>query len=244
MPTDAVATAREVLGRQLRDLRVTAHLTQQELADLLGYSRPRVAGAEKGESCALLFWQGCDKVLNANGALLACYREVEALRQQEADEAAAVARAERATRARESGGHLALMSPASLSGRDDEVARRIILNQSLVGDDVPGFSLLAAAEAVRRELEDTLARGTVSPARMDRIEQTVANHIGVYTRTPPTNACNWIGLLHLVIPVMRWVAVSGQGCPCQAGSGIQGSPWAAWVRASRAPMPWRAAVAR
>jgi hypothetical protein len=55
---------------------------------------------------------------------------------------------------------------------------------------------------------------------------------------------NWIGLPHLVIPVVRWVAVSGQGCPCQAGSGIQGSPWAAWVRASRAPMPWRAAVAR
>ena len=83
MPTDAVATAREVLGRQPRDLRVAAHLTQQELSDLLGYPRPRVAGAEKGESCALLFWQGCDKVLNANGALLACYREVEALRQQE-----------------------------------------------------------------------------------------------------------------------------------------------------------------
>ena len=60
----------------------------------------------------------------------------------------------------------------------------------------------------------------------------------------PFLAGNWIGLPHLVIPVVRWVAASGQGCPCQAGSGIQGSPWAAWVRASRAPMPWRAAVAR
>lgn len=204
MPTDAVAAAREAMGRQLRDLRVSAHLTQQELADLLGYSRPRVAGAEKGESCALLFWQGCDKVLNASGALLARYREVEALRQQEAEDAAAAARAERAARARESGGQLTLMSPANLVGRDDEVARRIILSQSLAGDDVPGFSLLAAAEAVRRELEDTLASGTVSPPRMDRIEQTAANHISVYTTTPPTNAL--AGLLADFMDVRRLCA--------------------------------------
>ena len=128
MPTDAVAAAREALGRQLRDLRISAHLTQQELANLLGYSRPRVAGAEKGESCALLFWQGCDKVLHANGALLAHYREVEALRQQEMEEAAAAARAERAARVRESGGHLAVASPANLIARDEEVVQRIILS--------------------------------------------------------------------------------------------------------------------
>ena len=89
MPTDAVTAVREALGRQLRDLRVSAHLTQQELANLLGYSRPRVAGAEKGESCALLLWQGCDKVLNASGALMASYHEAEALRQQKAEERAA-----------------------------------------------------------------------------------------------------------------------------------------------------------
>jgi hypothetical protein len=174
------------------------------LADLLGYSRPRVAGAEKGESCALLFWQGCDKVLNANGALLASYREVEALRQQEAEEMAAAARAERAVRARETGSQLALLPPANLVGRNDEIARRIILSQSLAGEEVPGFSLLAAAEAVRRELEDTLASGTVSPARMDRIEQTVTNHISVYTKTPPTNAL--AGLLADFMDVRRLCA--------------------------------------
>jgi hypothetical protein len=55
---------------------------------------------------------------------------------------------------------------------------------------------------------------------------------------------NWIGLPELVIAGVRWVSGSGQGSARQAGPGIQGSPWAARVRASRAPMPWRAAVAR
>ena len=59
----------------------------------------------------------------------------------------------------------------------------------------------------------------------------------------PPSLGNWIGLPELVIPGARSVAVGGQVFSCQADSGIQGSPWAAWVRASRAPMPWRAAVA-
>lgn len=98
LATDQVTAARQVLGRQLRALREAAGYTQQELADLLGYSRPRVAGAEKGEGCALLFWRGCDKTLNAGGTLVAGFQDIEALRRREALEAAAAARAERAAR--------------------------------------------------------------------------------------------------------------------------------------------------
>jgi transcriptional regulator with XRE-family HTH domain len=92
--------AREALGRQLRAYREAAGYTQQELADQLGYSRPRVAGAEKGDGCALLFWQGCDKLLNAEGSLVAGFEEIEALRRKEASEAAAAARIERESRIR------------------------------------------------------------------------------------------------------------------------------------------------
>jgi tetratricopeptide (TPR) repeat protein len=204
MTSDAVAAAREALGRALRDFRQAAHLTQHQLAELLGYSRPRVAGAEKGESCTLLFWQGCDKVLNARGELVARFQEIEALRRQEEEEAAAAARAERAARAQQAGSHLTVLPAAVPVGQDDEVTRRLILSQSLAGDDVPGISLLAAAEAVRRELEDTLARGTVSPARMDRIEETVANHLGIYTRTAPAVAL--AGLLVDFMDVRRLCA--------------------------------------
>ena len=96
MATDAVAEARKVLGRKLRGFREASGYTQQELAGLLGYSRPRVAGAERGDSCSELFWQGCDKLLNAGGILTSSYREIEEIRRVEAREAAEAERVERA----------------------------------------------------------------------------------------------------------------------------------------------------
>jgi transcriptional regulator with XRE-family HTH domain len=99
--TDAINEARQALGRELRAWREAAGMTQQELANSLGYSRPRVAGAEKGDSCALLFWQGCDKILKASGALLKGFEQVEEIRQRAAQQAAADARAQREMRARE-----------------------------------------------------------------------------------------------------------------------------------------------
>lgn len=99
MTTDAVAEARKALGRKLRGLREGSGYTQQELADLLGYSRPRVAGAERGESCSALFWQGCDKLLNTGGALESGYKEVEEIRRAEARRAAEAERIQRAAKA-------------------------------------------------------------------------------------------------------------------------------------------------
>ncbi|NVI91392.1 helix-turn-helix domain-containing protein [Actinomadura sp. BRA 177] len=98
MATDAVAEARKVLGRKLRGFREASGYTQQELAGLLGYSRPRVAGAERGDSCSELFWQGCDKLLNAGGALTYSYQEIEKIRRAEAREVAETERIERALR--------------------------------------------------------------------------------------------------------------------------------------------------
>ncbi|WP_433466996.1 helix-turn-helix domain-containing protein [Spirillospora sp. CA-128828] len=94
MATDEVPEARKALGRKLRGLREASGYTQQELADLLGYSRPRVAGAERGESCSALFWQGCDKLLNT-GALTSAYHEVEEIRRTEARKAAEAERIRR-----------------------------------------------------------------------------------------------------------------------------------------------------
>lgn len=99
MVTDDISEARQALGKELRAWREAAGLTQQELADALGYSRPRVAGAEKGDSCAQLFWEGCDKILKADGALLKGFKQVEEIRQRAARNAAAAARAQREMRA-------------------------------------------------------------------------------------------------------------------------------------------------
>src|SRR6266567_1041680 len=81
---------------------------------------------------------------------------------------------------------------APLTGSDDqpdpEMSRRIFLNEVLAGADTAASSLLAAAENIRTELESTLTAGTVSPSRLDRLEETVADHIRVYATTPPTPA--------------------------------------------------------
>ncbi len=123
MATEKVTAAREALGRQLRELRQAAGYTQQQLADLLGYSRPRVAGAEKGEGCAFLFWQGCDKLLNAQGALIVRFRAIETLRQQEAGAAIAAAHAERTLRMREQAAYLPASRTTASTGLDDEARR-------------------------------------------------------------------------------------------------------------------------
>jgi transcriptional regulator with XRE-family HTH domain len=69
-----------------------------------------------------------------------------------------------------------------------DACRRVIVGTTFFGEEPSGEDLLAAAEAVRREVEDTLARGTISPARLDRLEELVANHIRIYTTTPPAHA--------------------------------------------------------
>jgi transcriptional regulator with XRE-family HTH domain len=86
--------------------------------------------------------------------------------------------------------------------------RRIIIGTAL-DDEVPSDEgLLAAAEAVRREVEDTLARGTISPARLDRLEELVANHIRIYTTTAPAHA-----LANLLVDFMDVQRLAAQRQP-------------------------------
>ncbi|GLZ15641.1 hypothetical protein Acsp04_58760 [Actinomadura sp. NBRC 104425] len=95
MTSEEIDEARKRLGLRLRTFRKAAGYTQLELAKQLGYSRARIAGAENGESCAALFWQCCDNLLNADGALIAGYEEIETLRQKRAKEAAEAERRKR-----------------------------------------------------------------------------------------------------------------------------------------------------
>jgi tetratricopeptide (TPR) repeat protein len=82
--------------------------------------------------------------------------------------------------------------------RDPESARRALLANALVTDDLqPDFALLELAETIRREVEDTLAAGTVSPGRLAHIEEIIASHLRDYTTTPPTTALAGL-LLHFM----------------------------------------------
>jgi tetratricopeptide (TPR) repeat protein/DNA-binding XRE family transcriptional regulator len=223
MATETERAASEELGARLRDLRQTAGLTQRELAERVGYSRARVAGAESGEGCAPLFWAGCDKVLSGGGVLMAGFRTVEALRRRRAADDAAAAQAERASRVRAQRGE-ALDAPSSAvalrgGGLDltpTETNRRLVLGQSLsglMGERRADADLLVAAEAVRRKVEDTLAKGTISAARLDRLGETVAAHVRLYTTTAPAQAL--AGLLVDFLDVRR-IAAKRQPASTQA----------------------------
>jgi DNA-binding transcriptional regulator YiaG/tetratricopeptide (TPR) repeat protein len=101
----------------------------------------------------------------------------------------------------------------SAADQAGDACRGIILGRALDDEARSGEALLAAAEAVRREVEDTLARGTISPARLDRLEELVASHIRVYTTTAPAHA-----LANLLVDFMdvRRLAAQRQPAMIQA----------------------------
>lgn len=88
------------LGRQLAALRRYQGLTQQQLSDLIDFSRPAVSLAEIGRtSLTSDFWQVCDEALDARGALVAGAKQIDSARDAELRAAARVAQESRETRA-------------------------------------------------------------------------------------------------------------------------------------------------
>jgi tetratricopeptide (TPR) repeat protein len=97
----AITEARQALGRQLAACREAAGLVQEQLAPLIHYGRSTIANAETGYStCSRTFWQRCDHVLKADGALLRGYDEFKALTRQQQADVARVMEAERGAKFR------------------------------------------------------------------------------------------------------------------------------------------------
>jgi hypothetical protein len=84
---EVIADARKTLGRQLAAHREAAGLIQERLAVLINYGRSTVASAETGYSISSRsFWERCDSVLDADGALLRGYDKFKALQRQQRTE--------------------------------------------------------------------------------------------------------------------------------------------------------------
>lgn len=96
---EAVAAARRQAGRELARLRSEAGLSQQDLANRIGYTRGQVGGAEAGsQATAPEFWQACDRVLAAGGALVVARARIEAAMKARRDAAARREEAKREAR--------------------------------------------------------------------------------------------------------------------------------------------------
>jgi transcriptional regulator with XRE-family HTH domain len=96
---DEFAPFQQTLADLLAALRREAGLTQQQLADRLGYARATVAGAETGQrSPGKAFWVSCDDLLAPAGQLRAAYAQLTAARKDRAERAARQSEAEREAR--------------------------------------------------------------------------------------------------------------------------------------------------
>src|SRR5436309_1626387 len=78
-----IAAAKEALGAHLAALRRATEANQHALATLVFTSRSSIANIERGRQLGTRdFWQRCDDVLRANGALIWAYDELRALETQ------------------------------------------------------------------------------------------------------------------------------------------------------------------
>ena len=171
-PDDPVAERQRQLGTALAEWRKLAGLNQTELARRLTYDRSTVAHAERAAQVpAEEFWQGCDALLAANGALLGLYQALQQAKQRKTDQAAAKARAERharlgarlnpspdgpglATHAAVLTDHLAEVQAALRRAEDETGARPVLpaaLAQARVVDGLAGAVRGAALVPLLRE---------------------------------------------------------------------------------------------
>ena len=83
--SDHLGQLKQALGDRFADHRATAGLTQQQVADRIGYSRVTVATAEGGHRVpAEEFWHRSDQLLRADGELRRIYDQLAAARRERA----------------------------------------------------------------------------------------------------------------------------------------------------------------
>ncbi|MQA25075.1 MAG: helix-turn-helix domain-containing protein [Micromonosporaceae bacterium] len=81
---EAVAEARRTLGRLLASHRRAAGYNQYQLASRIGYRRSTVANVETGrQQTVRVFWERCDQLLDADGALARGHDGLEALAREQ-----------------------------------------------------------------------------------------------------------------------------------------------------------------
>lgn len=71
--TDSDRDLRRALGQKLKDARMAAGWSQQQLAHKTGYTRSGVSSAESGGYAARHFYECCDEALNTGGTLAPGY---------------------------------------------------------------------------------------------------------------------------------------------------------------------------
>ena len=158
-----LAEQQRLLGLYLAALRKAAGLYQTDIAQAVPCHRTNVAHAEAGSQLPNAhFWERADRVVGANGALIARYDALIQARQAHAAELQVQRRAKAQTTVQQ------LRAPSPPARRDT------------AADRTP----LHAIEALRRGLNETISERTITATSLDDWEQTVF-HYGQATRDRP-----------------------------------------------------------
>ncbi|MGH3824101.1 MAG: helix-turn-helix domain-containing protein [Pseudonocardiaceae bacterium] len=136
-----LAVLKRALGRQLAGSRHAVEIGQQQVAHKTGYSRSSVAHAEAGRQLLTRdFWKTADALLRADGALLAGYERVQAVKQEH----------ERRSRERELAGAFATAGEF----RQDDTEPRQLPSTPLPSSD----AVIAASQQAWRAVRSHLIR--------------------------------------------------------------------------------------
>jgi hypothetical protein len=150
-----LAEQQRLLGQYLAALRRAAGLYQTDIARAVPCHRTNVAHAEAGSQLPdAHFWEIADRVVGANGALVARYDALIQARQAHA----ASLQVQRRAKAQATVQQLSAASPS---------ARRV---------SAVDLTPLHAIEVLRRGLNETISERTITPASLDDWEQTVFHH--------------------------------------------------------------------
>jgi DNA-binding XRE family transcriptional regulator len=183
--TDDLAPLKQTLGDLLAASRAAAGLTQQQLANAVGYARVTVATAESGHrQPAVYFWTRCDDVLDTDGELGRIYQQLTAARARHKRDAVELDQADRSARVatgRRTGGPI----PIPASGRG--------MSATLSGSEAQ-----RPAEAPDRRTDSSMQLGAPLSEVIDYLEQ----HWHVLVK-----ADNLLGPVHALSAVQEQVTL-------------------------------------
>jgi hypothetical protein len=136
------------LGELLTHWRESAGLSQAELGQGIAYDRTTVTHAEHGQIPAPEFWQACDELLQAQGALVELHAQWLATKEQCRQAAKARAREERRRRAGAPGPSLSVQTGDASGG----IALPTGNDQAIIGPEyveIPGLGWVHGPRLVR-----------------------------------------------------------------------------------------------
>ncbi|MGH3974424.1 MAG: helix-turn-helix domain-containing protein [Pseudonocardiaceae bacterium] len=197
-----LAILKRALGRQLAAARQAAEIGQQEVAHKTGYSRSSVAHAEAGRQLLTRdFWTKADSLVKANGALIAGFERIQAVRQDHertcreaelAEAQAATEEALRATTCRSRRGDADQPAAPQMLATRREIFGYVGAGVTAIGLEqvIAGWQMVLPR--VVHALEATQQTGVSDSASLENLNTVVEHYKRTFRSTPPAGVYNAI----------------------------------------------------